>query len=223
VNKEQMDKLYYLLREVSNEGHRQQSTEITDAVYGLAQHLLAGRDYLRLIQYSRYYGEKFLLKPTFEAILGKEWVPSRFVEFGAGLGWLCRGLASRFKIPFTLTVDKRPWIAIDVLADLETIAGINDVYTQLEKTDIIVMSDFLHCVANPSLILEKFSRWPIAILEYAPTDYDWDENYTEQLKRYGGNPLCPEEIADLYEGTHRHTDIIDLDPYILVLIDAEDQ
>ncbi|KKL10624.1 hypothetical protein LCGC14_2553950, partial [marine sediment metagenome] len=109
MDKEQLDELYYLLREVSNEGNKQQSTEITDAIYGLAGHLLAGKDYLRLIQFSKYYGEKFLLQPTYEAILEKKWTPMRFVEFGAGLGWLSRGLATRYKNKEILTVDKRPW------------------------------------------------------------------------------------------------------------------
>ena len=222
MEKEQLDELYYLLREVSNEGNRRQSTEITDAIYGMAGHLLAGKDYLRLIQYCAYYGEKYLLQPTYEAILEKDWAPTRFVEFGAGLGWLCRGLAVQFKIKDVLTVDKRPWIAIDVLADLETSEGLQQVQNRLDDGDIIVMSDFLHCVENPEVILKAFPRYPMAILEYMPTNEDYADNYEEQLKRYGGNPIQSGELESILHRVGRKTDIKDLDPYLLILIDKEE-
>lgn len=221
MNKEQLDDLYYLLREVSNEGNRQQSTEITDAVYGLAGHLLAGRDYLRLIQYSRYYGEKFLLQPTYEAILEKDWKPTRFADLGAGLGWLSRGLASKFRVKDVLTVDKRPWMAIDILADLELGSGLLKVGEQLKDGDVIVASDFLHCIDNPEGILKAFPEYPMAILEYMPTNKLWATNYREQIKRYGGDPIEPAALTGMLAGTHRKTDVKDLEPYILILIDKE--
>lgn len=222
MNKEQLDTLYYLLREVSNEGDRQTSTEITDAVYGLAGHLLAGRDYLRLIQYSRYYGERFLLQPTYEAIQKHDWKPTRIVEFGAGLGWLCRGLASKFGIADTLTVDKRPWGGTDILADLEMGSGIRVVDEQLKDGDIIVMTDFLHCIENPEGIMMAFSGYPMVILEYLPIDLHWAENYREQIKRYGGNPIKPEVLTEMLADLSRKTEVKDLDPYILILIDKEE-
>ncbi len=222
MNKEQIDELYYLLREVSNEGNRQQSTEITDAIYGLAGHLLAGKDYLRLIQYLRYYGEKFLVKPTYEAILEKGWEPARFVELGAGLGWLCRGLASKFKVKNVLTVDKRPWMAIDVLADLETSEGIIEVYDKLMVGDVIVMSDFLHCVETPEDILRAYPGYPMAILEHMPRDNRRRAQIQEQLKRYGSNPIEPIALTNMLRVLGREADIKDLDPYILILIDKEE-
>lgn len=222
MNKEQMDELYYLMREVSNEANRQQTTELSDAVYGLAGHLLAGGDYLRLIQYSRYYGEKYLLQPTYEAILEKGWVPGRFVEFGAGLGWLCRGLAVMFKVKDALTVDKRPWTSIDVLADLELGSGMWKVDTYLKDGDVIVMSDLLHCVDNPRGIMSAFPVYPMAILEYMPTNKVWASNYREQIARYGGSPIDPGELTGMLAGLHRHTDTKYLDPYILILIDKEE-
>ena len=222
MDKEQIDELYYLLREVSNEGNRQQSTEITDAIYGLAGHLLAGKDYLRLIQYSRYYGEKYLLQPTREAIADRWGTPSRFVELGAGLSWLSRGLTSWFRIKDILTVDKRPWMAIDVLADLETSDGIIAVYDQLKDGDVIVMSDLLHCVGSMGDILRAFPKYPMVILEYMPTDVRYADNYREQLKRYGGNPIEPGELEGLLYRIGRKADIKELDPYVLILIDKEE-
>lgn len=221
MRKDQIDELYYLLRETSNEGHRQQSTEITDAMYGLAGHLLAGRDYLRLVQYSKYYGDKFLLEPTYEAIRRRGWVPERFVDLGAGLGWLGRGLASKFKIASILSVDKRRWAVIDVLADLETPKGIRELQELLKEGDIIVMSDFLHCVENPHEILTAFSEHPMAVLEYSSTNPDYARNYRDQLERYGGDYIDPEELTRMLSDLGRTVDIEDLDPYILVLIDPK--
>ncbi len=216
MEKDKLDQLYYLLREASNG-----STDITDAVYGLAGHLLAGKDYLRLIQYCRFYGENFLLKPTCGAIAGKNWAPKRFVEFGAGLGWLSRGLASWFRIDGVLTVDKRPWTAIDVLADLETDKGKDTVSACLKDGDIIVMSDFLHCTEDPEDILRTYCGYPIAILEYMPADKSMWDNYTEQLERYGGNPINAEDMAHMLINLGRPYFLVDLDPYVLMLIDKE--
>lgn len=221
MHKEQIDELYHLLREVSNTGSDQQSTEITDAIRGLAGHLLAERDYLRLIQYSRYYGEKFLLQPTYEAIIEKGWGPKRFVDLGAGLGWLGRGLAVKFRIADVLTVDKRPWGATDVLADLELGSGLKKVDDRLRPGDIIVMSDLLHCVENPEGILGAFSGYPIAALEYMPVNQDYAFSYKKQVARYGGNPIEPAALTGILAGLGRETDIKDLDPYVLILIDKE--
>ncbi len=223
MEKGQLDELYHLLREVSNEGSRTYPTDITDAIYGLAGHLFAGTDYLRLIQYCKFYGEKFLLQPTYEAIQERGWQPSRIVEFGAGLGWLCRGLAVKFKTADVITVDKRPWVGTDILTDLETPAGRDQVKLLLKDGDIIVMSDFLHCVESPLDILKAFPECPMAILEYLPVNRAYAESYRTQLRRYGGNPIQSVElISDMLGGLGRKADVRDLEPYILMLIDKED-
>ncbi len=219
--KEQMDELYHLLRVASNEGSRNYSTEPANIVYGMAKHLLEGKDYLRLIQYCKYYGEKHLLQPTYEAILWKEWGPSRIVEFGAGLGWLCRGLATKHIASCVLTIDKRRWAATDLIADLETAEGLGLVQDILMTGDIIVMSDFLHCVVDPQVILKTFSAYPIVILEYMPTNKQWANSYRDQLERYGGNPLVVGALITMLNDLGRHVDIKELDPYILILIDKE--
>ena len=221
MKKDRLDELYHLLREVFNEGDKASSTEITDAIYGLAGHLLAGKDYLRLIQYSAYYGRTYLLEPTFKAISEAGWQPARIVEFGAGLGWLSRGLASKFKIADVFTIDKRIWVATSLVANLETTDGITAVIHQMKDGDLIVMSDFLHCVTNPKEILETFDQWPIAILEYMPVDQDYASSWEYQLKRYGGNPIDPGDLSKMLSSLGRHTDIKDLEPYVLILIGKE--
>lgn len=223
MSKEQIDELYHLLRVASNEGRDVlQAFPTQQLILGLARHLLAGGDYSALIQYSAFYGEKFLLDPTFEAIHGKDWKPSRIVEFGAGLGWLGRGLAAKLNFLPTLFVDKRQWAMIDIVADLELGSGILKVDEQLREGDVIVMSDFLHCVENPEGILRAFSRYPVAALEYSPTNIDAADSYTEQLSRYGGNPIAPDVMITMLLSLGRKVDVKDLEPYILILIDKEE-
>ena len=219
MDKEKIDALYHLLREVSNDGGK--SPGLTSVIHGLTSHLFTGGDYLRLIQYCEYYGENFLLQPTHEAILEKGWEPKRFVELGAGLSWLCRGLSFMFSTGDILTVDKRCWAGIDILADLETSDGILAVYDQLKDGDVIVMSDFLHCIENPEDILRAYPGYPMAILDYMPTNEDYADSYTTQLKRYGGDPIYPGGLEDMLCKIGRKADIKDLDPYVLVLIDKE--
>lgn len=220
--KSQIDQLYHLLRCAFNEGEERQSSEVTDAIYGLAGHLLAGRDYLRLIQYSRYYGERFLLQPAHRAVVEHGWLPDRVVEFGAGLGWLSRGLASMLRISDVLTVDKRPWMATDIVTDLETDEGLARVLAQMRDKDLVVMSDFLHCVEKPETILSAFSKYPIVIIEYMPTNAEWATSYTLQIERYGGNPISADSWLAILSNTGRKVDMKDLDPYGLILIDGEE-
>ncbi len=221
MHKEEMDELYHLLRKASNEGSGNYSAEPANVVYGMAKHLLEGKDYLRLVQYCQYYGEKYLLQPTYEAILEKDWSPSWIVEFGAGLGWLCRGLTVKLKASGAFTIDKRMWAATDLVADLETTDGIELVQDRLKGGDIIVMSDFLHCVEDPEIILKTFSAYPMAILEYMPTNGQWADSYQDQLKRFGGNPINSIELTGMLGRLGRQADVKELDPYILILIDQE--
>lgn len=218
MDKAKLDTLYYLLREVSNEASSQQSSELADVVYRLAGHLLAGTNYLGLVRYSRYYGEQFLLQPTYEAICKKDWSPTRFVEFGAALGWLCRGLASKFKIKDVLTIDKRAWTAIDLVADLETAQGIKSVQEVMKDGDVIVAADLLHCLKNPREVMLNFLKWPIVALEYCSADTDYMESYTTQIARYGADPIMPETFGEMFPG--RRVDAVDLEPYILLLVDG---
>ncbi len=222
MNRTEIDELYHLLRYVSNEAANNKSPEIASIIYGMSKHLLAGGDYLSLVQYCAYYGENYLLEPTFTSIHSKNWKPKRIVELGAGLGWLGRGLAVRFDLIPTLFVDKRQWAMIDLVADLETSAGLLKVQECLREGDLIVMSDFLHCVENPMSILTAFSKYPIAILEYLPSDFRYSSSYKEQLGRYGGNPQSTEElIVGLSGRLDRKVATRSIGPYVLTLIDKE--
>lgn len=195
---------------------------------GLSRHLLAGGDYSALIKYSQYYGTRFLIEPAYKHIVSHLYrrseihKPKRIVELGAGLGWLGRGLAGKFGLLPTLFIDKRPWTFINIVADLETEKGKSLVLSSLQEDDLIVMSDFLHCVDADSLddILIMLAPWNKAILEYYPRNNpEWMDSYIEQITRYGADIFIPDSIEMIFRGVN----IIDISPYILMLVEKEDE
>lgn len=226
MNKQQVDEYYHLLRVISNGGMlteeyaktgRTQS-EVNRIFHGLSRHLLAGGDYDALIQFSAYYGSRFLLKPACEAIAKTGWKPRRIVELGAGFGWFGRGVSTSFEVIPCLFVDKRQWVLIDIVADLETDQGLEKILSVMKDGDLIVVADLLHCLDNPGEIMALFSKWPMAILEYCPTNKEYSESYSTQIKRYGANPIEPERFEDMFPD--RKIDIVDIDPYLLLLVEA---
>ncbi len=220
MNRQQIDQLYHLLRVASNEGKDPaQAFSTQQLVYGLAHHLLAGGDYQALIQYSAFYGEKFLLEPTCTAVGDTEWEFDRVVEFGAGFQWLGRGLANEFDLLPTLFVDKRPWTLIDVVADLETPEGRENILSYMHPNDLIVMSDVLHCLNNPKEVMSAFSEWPLVVLEYCPKHNDYRYSYSEQIGRCGAKFIEPRDYSAMFSS--RRIVSKDLDPYVLLLVEAE--
>lgn len=225
MKKEQLDELYHLLRVASNHASNTMvktglsDLEVIDTIGGLSKHLLAGGDYPALIKFSMYYGRRFLLKPTYEAIEHTSWQFDRIIELGAGTGWLGRGLSAELDLLPCVFIDKRPWVLIDTIADLETKEGRQEVLGLLKDGDLLVMADLLHCLKTPKEIMSCFSKWPMAILEYCSTDTEYMESYTTQIARYGANPVMVESYADMFPD--REVEIVDLDPYILILVDKE--
>ena len=225
MDKKQVDELYHLLRVASNmkgteaAGMRWSVQEEIDTIYGITRHLLAGGDYLALIKFSAYYGRRFLLTRVCDELIRAGWKPSRVVELGAGLGWLGRGVSTRFGLIPCLYVDKRPWALIDLLADLETEQGVEDVLATMKDGDLVVMSELLHCLDDPKGTMSHFSKWPMAILEYAPVNEEYANSYRIQVGRYGADPIAAKSFEDMFPG--RKVDIVDLDPHILILVEAE--
>ncbi len=224
MNKEQVDELYHLLRVVSNmkgtgaAGMGWFVQEEIDTIFGITRHLLAGGDYLALVKFSAYYGRRFLLQRVCDKLTETGWNPSRIVELGAGLGWFGRGVAAHFETVPCLFVDKRPWTLVNVVASLETEEGLNKVLSVMKDGDLIVAADLLHCLDDPKDIVLHFSKWPMAILEYCPTDIEYAASYSTQIRRYGATPIEPDDFAGVFPG--RRVDIVDLDPYILLLVEA---
>ena len=214
MNQKETDQLYHLLRRcyLSDAKDRQ-------AIVGLARHLLCGGDYLALIQYSQMYGERYLLGPVSTALKNSGIEFRRIIEFGAGLGWLSRGLSITFAkdgVPKEcVTIDKRPWGAISLKADLEKPSDLVAVKTMLREWDLIIMADFLHCVDNPTEFIADLGEWPIMMLEYMPSNPEHLVSYHEQLGRFGATSFSPDDIEDLFED--RLTDVLAIEPYALVI------
>lgn len=194
MNKDQIDELYHLLRVASNNARLSMvdidagltSAEVTSRIFGLARHLLSTPDYEALVMFSVMYGRKYLSIPTFKAIESIK--PTRIVDLGAGLGWLGRDLAGKFEVPYLL-VDKRPWIGIDLILDLESDTDLNKLVSVLKDGDLIVMCDFLHCVDKPAAIIDRLNKFYVVILEYSPSNIQYWNSYMTQLKNYGASAL----------------------------------
>lgn len=226
LEKKEVDQLYHLLRRASNisvEAVASQKTglmpqEQVNIFYGLCRHLLAGGDYISLVKYSQFYGESFLVEPTFKAIKSAGWRPDRIVEFGAGLGWLGRSLSAKFGLIPVLSIDKRPWPMVSLVEDLETEKGMTHCRHAMKLGDIIVMCDVLHCLEDPHEVMANFGKWPVAVLEYMPSDDSFKESYSTQIDRYGASPLRRiDDLDSIFKA--RKTTIVDLDPYILLLVE----
>lgn len=226
MKKPEIDQLYHLLRQASNISEERKINTKTcltpqeqiNVIYGLCRHLLAGGDYSALVQYSQYYGLSYLLDPVFDELKRGNYQPKRIVEFGAGLGWLGRGLSAKFGMLPTLFVDKRPWPLINLVADLETGEGRDIVLDALQEDDLIIACDFLHCLDNPREVMADFSTWPAVILEYYSANVEFTKSYSFQIHRYGACPLTSiAEFKDIFPDRVSRT--IPIDPYILILVD----
>lgn len=227
MRQDEIDTLYHLLRRASNDSVRKgqslatglTSSEEGEVILGLARHLLAGGDYTALVKFSAFYGAQFLLPKVAIALLDVGWRFSRVVELGAGLGWLGRGLSAKFGCLPTLFVDKRPWSLIDIVADIETPEGRKEVLQQLKPEDLIVASDLLHCLDLPEEVMDAFSGWRAAILEYFPCSEEFGKSYKVQITRYGAKPISHPDLYKVFR--ERVASHINIDPYMLVLAEEK--
>ena len=216
MKKEQYDELYHLLRVASN-STPSGAFYNQEVVYGLAKHLLAGGDYLSLIKFSSQYGKRFLLRPACDVVMVSDLHPSRIVEFGGGTSWLSRGLGVKLGLVPTLSVDKRPWSMINIVADLETEVGRAKVLSQMKTGDLIVMSELLHCLDDPQVVLDYFCNWPMLIIEYMPSNEQYAESYREQTERFGCNLISQAHLEqDLLYG--KEFTIKRVEPHVIVLV-----
>jgi len=218
MEKQQWDQLYHLLRTASNSSDKEE----LEAIVGITDHLIEHRNegcYGGLLDYLTYYGNRFLLDKTCRIVESQALDFSRIVDFGAGFGWLGEGMSKYFKVPF-LQIDKRRWSGNTMVADFETPEGIESVLSVLKPDDLIVMSDFLHCLDNPDKIIAKFTAWNLVVLEYVPFSLDYMDSYKTQLERLGAKPFLGwGSIMNVDPfPSHRKVCPFNLDPYILKII-----
>lgn len=220
MNQQQLDELYHLLRLASNE-----LGIVGRVVLGLAHHLSdVEGDYSRLLAFSSYYGNKYLVSPVCKIIKdsygGLEF--NRVVELGAGNGWLaegiCRVVWGEPTISNCLLVDKRQWrTSKTMLLDLETSDGVSDLLEELRPTDLVVSCDFLHCIDNPASLIGDLETYNMVMLEYIPVNIHHRKSYREQLTRYGAKPF--ETRADfmaLFDPWQ--TELCTLEPYAVAMV-----
>ena len=215
MDRKEWDQFYHLLRTVSNSSDEEEVM----AAAGIAAHLIGEEDggyYMGLLTCLSYYGKRFLLEPVCEAAAVRKLKFDRVVEFGAGEGWLSEGMGKHFMVPH-LQIDKRGWTADTMVANLETKEGIESVLKVLKPGDLIVMSDFLHCLDNPAMTMANFPGWNTVVLEYVPFSSAYMRSYKTQLERHGAKPFHERgQIAQIFTFRGRYT--YNLDPYILTII-----
>jgi len=161
-----------------------------EAIRGITSHLTdPGGDYNGLLKYLAWYGESFLLPEVLDVLHQSKAKFSRVVAFGAGLGWLGRGIANGHGGLPALFVDKRQWVLTDIIADLETTNGRQRVLDALQPGDIIVMSELLHCLDNPEKMLKLFEKWPMLVVEYSAWSARYMQSYNQQVAKFGCIPV----------------------------------
>ena len=214
MNKANWDQLYHSLREVFNSRDPLEKA----AARGITRHLFGhvGGNYRGLLDFSTYYGERFLLVAACNAVAGQKLKFGRIVEFGAGMGWLSKGMGRCFEVP-NLQIDKRDWTPGTMIADLEAEEGIRAVLEVLRPDDLIVMSDFLHCLDSPGKIMTEFSSWDMLTLEYLPRSQTYSSSYVAQLRKFGATPFRSKvQLDEIFLFRRRY--FYDLDPYILTVV-----
>lgn len=175
--KDNVDQLHILLRRLATE-----PVEIRRPIVALVHNLLIRNDYRSLLTFSQWYGETFLLPEVIKLLNIK---PKRIVELGAGMGWLGKGLAEHFGVPY-VPVDRRAFIPDVVLANLETDEGIDTLIETLEEGDFVVMADLLHCLESGRIpmLAEALYDHSVLILEYT-TKGEAGEAFTHHAKTRG--------------------------------------
>ncbi len=208
MNRIQLDEMYHQLRELNTS----QDLIQQEAVVGIVSHLTTPLgDYTGLLRFLTYYAEKYEL-PDILKFVHKNVDMSGItgiIELGAGFGWLARGLSHEFNdMPYNL-VDKRQWAGIDIAADIETTNGMQRVLDHLNRGDLIVMSEFLHCLDNPKQVMDRFEEYPMLVVEFMPKIKRHADSFTTQLANFGHPSMATiddifpnRKIISINNGTH---------------------
>lgn len=197
MKEQELDQLYHLLRVCSNSPDEQERA----CMWGLCKHLFGGSDYLALVQYAAMYGEKHVLPRAVELLKTLEYIPSRIIDLGAGLGWLGRGLANEFGIKH-VSVDKRGWVLIDHVIDIEHPSGLEKFKELLVPGCLVTMCDVLHCLDKRTIMQlgDALSHHDSLVIEYSPRVKSHMESFRLQTCRFGSNGYTVLRLLDLFCG-----------------------
>jgi len=200
VKKETIDELYHKLRLVSIEG------SVTEklAVFGLTTHLMrTSGDYRGLLAFLNNYGENYLMPHVIKVVERSGVEFDRVVDLGCGFCWLGRGLAAARNLP-GLFIDKRQWTLVDIVADIETENGVKRIMDELRPSDLIVMGELIHCIADPLKVLGPlFKKWPCVVIEYNPgVGSEYESSYNAQVGALGCVPVVIEDFLNKVDATY---------------------
>jgi len=213
MDRKQIDDLYHQLRQICVDGNVAEKA----AVDGLASHLTGPRgDYRGLLMFLTYYGERFLMPKITEAVKAANLEFDRIVDLGCGFGWLGRTLAIHLGDPPTLFVDKRQWVLVDIVADIESKNGILRVMDELKPKDLIVMGELVHCLRDPvQLLTPIMSKWPCVIIEYSPDEGSaYADSYNKQIAMFGCKPV---NMTEFLEGVGIPYKVTTYPPHVIVI------
>lgn len=216
MDKPYIDELYHQLRLLYITDDIPQK----EAIMGLVSHLTKPSktqgDYVGLLRFLTYYGEQFLLKKVYKAILLCNLRCERVVDLGAGFGWLGRGISNLAGGLPNLFVDKRQWPLVDVVADVETQSGRERVLDELKPNDLIVMGELLHCLEDPAKALQPFSRWPMVAVEYYPEHKEnHRDSYETQIKWFNCTPIP--NIGDIFTSIGMKCRLFHTQPHVVAV------
>ena len=190
-----IDQVYHQLRIANTELSDNERVEL---LY-IAIHLLSKEgDYPSLLHFLSYYGSKFVIDDVVQLVGISGIKFNRIIELGAGFGWLSKGLGEKFKVEYIQT-DSRKWGNIRQVIDIETAQGIQELKNNLLPTDLIVMSDVIHCIkpGKRQSLIDSFPNNDILVLEYLPRNAAQMRSFTKQIRLKGCVPLDRNDMLSL--------------------------
>jgi len=174
------------------------------AIKGLGTHLLVGPRYPALYGYLAWYGRSFLQPLIVEAL--ERWPVtdvSRVVDVGGGPHvWFGTAIARAYLgIDRIICVDKRDAPRVDVCADLETAAGRFKLKNSLREGDLLVFSEFWHCIAptKRAELAHALGGFDWIVLEFDTSHPVYGNSYKRQLESFGASPLNSDEMLKIFQ------------------------
>ena len=190
-----IDAIYHQLRTANTDV----SSEGKVALERMARHLLSeDGEYPALLDFLAYYGAKYVLQDVINAIIHEDLKFNRVIELGAGYGWLSEGIGKCFKVDYVKT-DSRGWPGIHRVIDIESVRGLWELSTKLVPTDLVVMSDVIHCLEPEKRVtlMSTLKHNDVVVVEYLPTNTAHMRSFNKQIRAKGCIPVNRDDMMKL--------------------------